>query len=255
MIKNDDKEIERARYDERAKTLLSHTEDNLLNGADSVRLSLRSPYIRYEQYVKEYITRESMHVLELGAGTGAFTGVLLETGANIFATDISECSLAILNKRYSRYRNLRCEIADIESLPFANECIDIVACAGGLSYGDNELVLNEIYRVLRHNGVFLAVDSLNHNPVYRINRWLHYLRGKRTLSTLKRMPTVMLLNEVREKFGNAEIDYFGALAWLNPLLNRFLSEQKTSEVLEYTDKLFSIKKSAFKFVMRVQKVK
>jgi ubiquinone/menaquinone biosynthesis C-methylase UbiE len=36
--------------------------------------------------------------------------------------------------------------------------------AGSLSYGDNDIVMNEIYRVLKLQGVFIAIDSLNNNP-------------------------------------------------------------------------------------------
>jgi ubiquinone/menaquinone biosynthesis C-methylase UbiE len=38
--------------------------------------------------------------------------------------------------------------------------------AGSLSYGDNDKVLDEIYRVLKNKGAFIAIDSLNNNPKY-----------------------------------------------------------------------------------------
>ena len=37
--------------------------------------------------------------------------------------------------------------------------------------------MNEIYRVLKQGGILIIVDSLNHNPVYKFNRWIHYLYG------------------------------------------------------------------------------
>ena len=36
------------------------------------------------------------------------------------------------------------EVVDMEKLPF-----DVVCSAGSLSYGDNEVVMNEIYRALK----------------------------------------------------------------------------------------------------------
>ena len=57
----------------------------------------------------------------------------------------------------------------MESLPFKDKSFDIVACAGGLSYGDNKKVANEIYRVLKDNGSFICIDSLNENPFYKFN--------------------------------------------------------------------------------------
>jgi hypothetical protein len=36
---------------------------------------------------------------------------------------------------------------------------------------------------LKNKGAFIAIDSLNNNPIYRLNRYLHYLKGERSLST------------------------------------------------------------------------
>ena len=66
---------------------------------------------------------------------------------------------------------------------------------------NNKLVLNEIHRVLKQNGIFICIDSLNENPIYKLNRYLHYLRGNRTKSTLKRMPDRKLLKDYERKFG------------------------------------------------------
>jgi ubiquinone/menaquinone biosynthesis C-methylase UbiE len=52
----------------------------------------------------------------------------------------------------------------MEKLPFADQSFDIIVSAGSLSYGDNDIVMNEIYRVLKLQGVFIAIDSLNNNP-------------------------------------------------------------------------------------------
>ena len=34
----------------------------------------------------------------------------------------------------------------------------------------------EIHRVLKKNGIFICVDSLNNNLIYRVNRWFHYIK-------------------------------------------------------------------------------
>jgi ubiquinone/menaquinone biosynthesis C-methylase UbiE len=66
--------------------------------------------------------------------------------------------------------------------------------------GDNDKVLDEIYRVLKNKGAFIAIDSLNNNPIYRLNRYLHYLKGERSLSTIARMPDLKLLRKYEQKF-------------------------------------------------------
>jgi ubiquinone/menaquinone biosynthesis C-methylase UbiE len=126
-------------------------------------------------------------------------------------------------------------------------------CAGGLSYGDNELVLNEIYRVLKPNGFFICVDSLNENPLYRLNRVIHFLRGDRTISTLHRMPTIGLINAYHRRFGNIKVRYFGSVSWAMPLLGRVFGATNAAIFSRWFDRIVGVRKSAFKFVMSVRK--
>ena len=187
---NEDKRIEHARYNERAKNLNpSIFHETETRGAKAVPLYFRSPYTYYEEQIRCHINAQSL-VLEIGSGIGMHTGALLEFGGHVMATDISEYSLEVLQTRYSGYERLLTKVADMESLPFQDESFDVVTSAGSLSYGDNDIVLSEIYRVLKRGGILIAVDSLNNSPVYRFNRWLHYLRGNRSKSTLARMPNI-----------------------------------------------------------------
>ena len=87
-----------------------------------------------------------------------------------------------MQKRFCDYDNFVAKEADMELLPFENNSFDIVCSAGSLSYGDNLTVMNEIYRVLNQTGSFIAVDSLNNNLIYRLNRYINYLS---TLQYLK----------------------------------------------------------------------
>lgn len=253
-----DKEQERQRYDDRARSLLSestNTIGNYTSGVSALPGALQTPYLCYESIIRDCKVNKISTILEIGAGSGAHTRTLLETGAQVCATDISENSLEIIQKQNKGYNNLKTKTADMESLPFADNSFDIVTSAGSLSYGDNKVVMKEIYRVLKDNGLFICVDSLNHNPVYRINRWLHFLRANRTVSTLNRMPTISLIDSYEKLFGDITVYYFGAISWLTPLLRKIFDESKVTEISDRIDKLFNIKKSAFKFVMIVKKDK
>ena len=83
-------------------------------------------------------------------------------------------------------KNIKLKKGDMENLPFKNESFDIVICSGSLSYGDHKIVRNEIFRVL--NSFFICIDSLDHNLIYKINRFIHFLRGKRTFERLIAYP-------------------------------------------------------------------
>ena len=189
-----DKEIEKQRYNSRAQFSLSgkfHDKEKM--GSINVALPLQAPYRHFERLILDSYPSSEASILEIGSGTGAFTGILISSGASVVATDISDLSLKVLVKNLESPLNLRTKVVDMEELTFKDASFDIITSAGALSYGDNELVMNEIFRVLKPGGCFIAVDSLNNNPIYRLNRWVNYLRHKRTKNTLDRMPTLSLI--------------------------------------------------------------
>jgi len=111
-----DKELECQRYDNRAISLLSKNDGiAAISGSGAVQLALQAPYIRYESLINENISDGSHQVLEVGAGTGAFTETLLKTGAQVFATDISENSLNVIVHKLEGYNNLQTQVADMEA--------------------------------------------------------------------------------------------------------------------------------------------
>jgi ubiquinone/menaquinone biosynthesis C-methylase UbiE len=141
----------------------------------------------------------------------------------------------------------------MESLPFQDGEFDMITIAGGLSYGDNYKVLMETYRLLKQGGVFVCIDSLNNNLIYRFNRWLHYLRGNRTASTLSRMPNLALIDCYQKKFGDLNVRYFGGLTFLAPMLVLFVGAS-FEKFQDWFDRVFKVKRSAFKFVVVAVKI-
>lgn len=253
MLIESDKLIERKRYDVRAQSLLdaNFLTPHLL-GSQAMPLYLRAPYLYYEAKIAELV-RPRHRVLELGSGTGMHTRALLQTGADVVVSDISPNSLTLLRECFKEtFKKLESQVADIENLPFEENSFDVITSAGSLSYGNPHLVDSEIRRVLRPGGTFICVDSLNHNPVYRANRWIHYLRGNRSKSTLKRMPDLVRIKALGEGFSNVSVRYFGALSFAMPLLARLLGESTAQAASDRFDQLASVKRSAFKFVIVAQ---
>lgn len=249
-----DKLIEKGRYDARAKAK-SDAKGQLVAGDDylySMSVDLQLPYVFLKQQLETHLD-VSKTVLEIGSGMGAITKWLVLSGAKVIASDISPHSIQLLNDRFGEISNFEAVEADMEALPFADHSFDIVVSAGSLSYGDNETTMHEIFRVLRYGGTFICVDSLSHNPIYRMNRYLHYMFSRRTLSTLKRMPKVDMINRYRDVFGQVELRFFGSITWLFPLLRRLVGSGHTARIGQWCDERFNVRKSAFKFVMVVTK--
>lgn len=250
-----DKKIEFTRYNERAKKLLLLKDNVNFDelGALSYPEIFKKPYIEYEKFHKKYI-KASSKVLEIGAGTGLFTKSLLDSGANVVATDISPNSLKVIRKRYAQYQQkLIVQVADMEKLPFNKNYFDFVTCAGSLSYGGNDLVMNEIFRVLKPGGIFICVDSLNENPLYKFNRWLNYKRGRRSLGTLTNMPTINLIEKYKTNFELISINFFGSLVWIYPFLKLLIGKSNATKIIDKFDGLNKTSRSAFKFVMAARK--
>ena len=245
-----DKNTECLRYDARARSLLasgnSRVETVPAFGSSAIPPILRAPYVYYEQCIRRFVCKHH-EVIELGCGTGMHTHVLVQTGARVVASDISSLSLKVLSQLLGGGVTTR--VADMESLPFEAGSFDVVAMAGSMSYGDPGKVDAEIRRVLRPGGMFICVDSLNHNPIYRINRWVQNLQGIRTKSTFLRIPTMARIQTIAKEFESVEVRFFGAVSFLMPLLAFMIGQFRAAEVSDAIDRFVNVRRSAFKFVM------
>lgn len=239
-----DREIEKQRYN-RAAIAESELAE-LPIGAEGFPSRYREPYDRYNQLLGETLTRESV-VLELGAGGGRHTVRLTSLSDFVLAIDVSSVALSLLQRR-TKFRG-RPVCADIESLPIADSSVDVVAAAGSLSYGEPAIVDAEIRRVLKPGGSLVIVDSLNGNPIYRINRWLHCLRGERTRSTLRRIPDSGRIQNLCQDFETVELDAYGTFLFLHPALARIVGAQRSQRICEDLDDRFGHGPNGFKFVL------
>lgn len=211
-----DRELDRDRYERLARDIRSRP-GGPLPSVSEIPAYLRAPYDSFVRKATNLISLDS-RVLEIGAGIGTYTEVFASLSESVVAVDISQESLGIARLR-SPHR-IHPVVADMAALPFADDSFDILMSAGSLSYGDPDTVNSEIWRVLRPGATLLIVDSLNHNPVYRLNRWINYRRGLRTRSTMERMPTTARLDRMRAPFRQSSVEYFGKWLFLHTPIAR-----------------------------------
>ncbi len=253
MKKKSDLDIECERYSKRAKKNKQNSKHSQVKKRKNNLID--APYI--EIYFKSLIrnSKKGLKILEICCGEGESSGAILENYQDITFADISKNSLDVIKKNCSSFltKSISFKECNMEFLPFKNETFDIVACAGGLSYGNNKLVLNEIHRILKQNGLFIGIDSLNENPIYKLNRYIHYLRGNRTKSTLKRMPDRKLLEDYKSKFGITKINYSGKLIWMLYPLSKIIGYKKSKILSDFFDKNLPNWMS-FKFIIEAKKI-
>ena len=247
-----DQEIERQRYDQYASKELQLVKvgDAGAALADIAELH-KAPFLKYYEEISRKI-EPGMNVLELGAGTGRHTSVIYSDAVSLTALDISGKSLALLKARLPSVETL---VASMEEIPLPTKSVDMIISSGSLSYGDPDLVNKEIFRLLKPGGHLIVLDSLNGNPIYRLNRWLHYARGKRTKSTISRIPDKTRIESLSLGFNNSEIFYFGSYLLMIDFLQVFLGPDRANQINLKLEKKCPSKKNAFKFVLTCSALK
>jgi SAM-dependent methyltransferase len=87
--------------------------------------------------------------LELGAGTGKFTKILTQTGADVIAVEPVAAMLQQLCIDQPQVRTLR---AHAQHLPLNDGAVDVVICAQSFHWFATRAVLAEMHRVLKPGG-------------------------------------------------------------------------------------------------------
>lgn len=252
-----DREIERRRYDERAARLLDVADERIgPDGAEAIEIVLQRPYVVYEEFIRA-VACPGVAVLDVCCGDGLHSLTAARAGAGVTVSDIAENNLRVVQMRARRSGvSVKTLIANSESVPLADASFDVITCAGSLSYVDLAKFLAESDRLLRPGGRFICVDSLNHNPIYRLNRYLHYIRGHRTKSVISRTPTLTTLHLLAAAFPvGMQVRFFGMFSWLSPVLNPCLGHIRTAALLNYLDDhAAAFQRYAFKFVFAGSKL-
>jgi SAM-dependent methyltransferase len=100
--------------------------------------------------------------LEIGAGTGKFTKLLTQTGADVVAVEPVAAMLAQLAAEQPLVRTLR---ATAQELPIASASVDAVICAQSFHWFASVQSLAEIHRVLKPGGTLGLIWNVRDQSV------------------------------------------------------------------------------------------
>ena len=116
----------------------------------------------------DYILAEPKVIVDLGAGTGEHTAALAKRypRARTYGLDLAEPMLKKMRKRSKWLRPIRPVCADIQSLPFADNSIDLIFSSLAMQWCESlDETFKEFRRVLRPGGFILfstfGPDTLN----------------------------------------------------------------------------------------------
>ena len=104
----------------------------------------------------------ALRVLDLGAGTGKLTAVLIALGAEVTAVEPDASMLAQLRRQVPAARALGGRAEDI---PLPDESVDAVLCGQALHWFDMSRAIPEIARVLRGGGVLAGLWNCDDDRV------------------------------------------------------------------------------------------
>jgi len=204
------------------KNRYERTYSEIIDRNESVKLGIsgvpaiyRSPFVKYYEILSMNIM-ENTRVLELGCGTGIHSNILCDLSSNVTVLDVSASSLELC--KINTKNKVKALLGSMDNIPCLDNSFDVVVSCGSLSYANMHKLEKEIERILIPGGHFIYLDSLNHNPIYFLNRVLHFVLRQRTLLTVLRIPTIRSLKEFGNKFSNSEIYYFDSFLWLRMLL-------------------------------------
>lgn len=247
-----DSRIEEDRYETRARDALASPDFAAsLNPLENDPI-LDESKIYYENVIESFLLPGAA-VLEIGAGTGDYSWKAVSKQVNMTLLDISKSALEISKLKFGN--KAKYVQGDMEDLPFPNSHFDFVISAGSLSYGHYETVRNEILRVLRPNGTIIILDSLNHNLFFKLNRFRHFLQGKRTLSTIRRIPTILTIEDLRKYFQSLDVTFFGRHLILYKISRLLFGRRLAKKILYWCDIYFPNNHRSFKFVAIASKLR
>jgi SAM-dependent methyltransferase len=118
------------------------------------------------QLTKQILARESIHqetsVLDVGCGTGQTSAYIAEKyGCSVTSLDNHNIMLKKAEQRFSSlHLPIHAVYGSVEELPFQNEVFDYILSESVTTFTDASLTVREFKRVLKPNGVLLAIEMV-----------------------------------------------------------------------------------------------
>jgi len=186
--------------------------------------TFRHPWLDWVQVIRSFPDSDHpLTILDLGCGQGFHTVTIqLERPRDrVIGIDISSPALEIGNLLASSViegnRPSFLEM-DAHHLAFPDESFDGVSDFGSLSSLEFDRAIAQIHRVLKPGGIFVAVETLGHNPLLNLMRRISVLRGRRTRWAADHIFTEKERVKLATRFADVTCRYYAITTLLYPLI-------------------------------------
>jgi len=156
----------------------------------------------------------SKSVMDLGCGTGRHSIYLAEQGFKVYATDISETGLEITKSKAEKLNlsNVEFKQHDMRDILYDNNTFDGIICVWTTGHGtleDSRKSINEIYRVLKPNGIvvidYVSIYDENYGKGREIEKDTFINNVKDEENIPHHYSTIEELKELYSSFSHVEI--------------------------------------------------
>ena len=143
-----------------------------------------NPKSKYEWIFEHFPKKENLNILELGCGTGLFwlanRNNIVKTWS-IILSDYSEGMLETSRNSLSRLKyNFQYEIVNAENIQYPDNKFDIILANNMLYHVQNkDKTINNISRILKDTGVFIASTMGKDNLIELNNCLYNFLESKK----------------------------------------------------------------------------
>ena len=199
-------------------------------------------------YINKYLKKD-IKILEIGAGTGKYSGYLANLGYDVTAVELVKHNLRLIEKNYPNVTTYEGNAINLNMLQ--NEQFDLTLVFGPMYHllTENEELkaLEEAKRVTKQNGIIMVAYVMNDYAIIRHGFKEHYIKEaiknkeienfkiKRTKDELYKMVTLEDINILNKKTNLERLTIFtpdGPANYIRDIINK-LDEEEYKLFLDY----------------------
>ena len=165
-------------------------------------------YNLIQKYLKEEYDFSNKIILEIGAGSGKFTGFLSDRSKKVYAVEKIESLLLINKEKHKNKNNVEFILSDIKDVKLEKNSIDYVFAGWSLTSMRDiyDQVFANLYQILKPNGKIIIVENGGQDEFCKllgIEEFTEQMKNEYKKMNFKEKATL----DTTIKFANEEVFY------------------------------------------------